>query len=501
MIKYLKKRPLLIAAVCCVIVAICAFYSSYLLLLCVGLAIMVLFFAVLYKNTSLVVSALLVIISAFSGFLTLAHIDELNKYNSSTLSAKVVVMERTFENEEIYCSTVEILDCKELKKGSRISLWHKPEKAQMGDIYYTEFVVNKTLDYNKASQYSNGIYILANAGRFETLYQKDFVLSKVCGVRTYIKNTLFQNTKYSSASTLCALIMGERKYFSDEFYGNVKGAGVAHVMVVSGMHLSILVAMWIEFSESFIKNSKLKSVLTLFIVIALWSVCGFTVSILRAGITYIIMALSLWADKPYSGENALSTAVILVVIFSPFTIFNVAFQLSVLSTFGILCVALPICRYVKARKIITGKLKLYIFQSFVITFSAVVLTLPVVINIFGYVSLMSALTNLLIDHAVTGTIIITVTALLLNLVFPFGAKMLFVWADVLTSFVNDVINFIGSQEYAIIKVPKEFTFVAIGVIIGLFWILLTCKSLIDMLKLREMNIKIKNERGKVKKWR
>ena len=66
--------------------------------------------------------------------------------------------------------------------------------------------------------------------------------------------------EYDEAATVAAITIGDRSYFSDEFYSNIKKAGVSHVMVVSGMHLSVIVGLTAFFIKKHFYNKCLRAI-------------------------------------------------------------------------------------------------------------------------------------------------------------------------------------------------------------------------------------------------
>ena len=500
MFDYLRKRPMLISAIGCCIVSVCGFYSEIVLFL--AAVIFTVFFsaAIIKGNNSMIIALCLILLAALNCFLTILKIQNLNTFANSKASITAVACENTYKSEEIYRSEIEVINSVSFEKGTRLYVWHRPKNLKSGEIIKAEIKLNKISEDYKASNYSDNIFLSGNIISLERTGERDPVLSAVDSVREYIKDTLFKNMDYESAATMCALVFGDRGYFTDEFYGSVKGAGVAHVMVVSGMHLSILVSMVLKLIEKIAYNSVLRAFIMFVVVIVLTALCGFTMSILRAGVTYIIMAIGLLLGKPYSGDNALGCAVTLILIFSPFAIFSVAFLLSVLSTFGILAVGLPICRYIDSRKLLKNKAVKYIAESGVICLSALLLTLPVTIYVFGYVSTVSVISNLLISYPVTLCLGLAMAGLLLNLVFTFPAEFLLFCTDKIVKYINLVINSLGGQPFSVVRLPEWCAFASVGLIITVFWILFACKKRIDMLKLKEMNEKIIKERGKLQKW-
>lgn len=491
---------MIIAAVGCILTAVCGFYSFNLLILFIGFLFGFLLLSVVLRKSKMLVINGLILLMGVSCLATINEIDNLQAFAGREVSASIIFTETEYKSSAYYKSRCEVIGDSVLPRGTKLSLWHEPADVNSGFIFRAKFKLEKVDKEYKAMNYSEGIYLCGDVKVLERTERFDVVDRAVNSVKRYIKRTLFGGMSFDSASTMSAVVFGDKGYFSDEFYNNVKASGVAHVMVVSGMHLGILVGLALYIAEKFIYNPKLRALIMYLVVIMLTSVCGFTMSILRAGITYIIMGVGLLLNRDHTPENALGFAVVLILLSSPFAVFSVSLCLSVLSTFGILAVALPICKYVDTKWVGIPKLIRDMVNLAVISLSAMLLTLPVVINVFGYVSTVAVITNLLTSFAVTFALGVTVVALIISLLFPNIGKLILCPTDLLVRYINFVINFMGRLPFATVIVPSYFAVFAVMLIFCVFWILLACKKRRNMIKLKEINQKIIKERGSIKKW-
>ena len=113
-----------------------------------------------------------------------------------------------------------------------------------------------------------------------------------------------------------------------------RDAGVAHILVVSGMHVGFL----------FLLISLLYKIhrhwwVILAGTLTLWSyalLVGLTPSVLRATIMFTIMLLMRLTGGGYSSLNALFIAATILLIADPMILFNLSFQLSFLAVLSIL---------------------------------------------------------------------------------------------------------------------------------------------------------------------
>ncbi len=501
MLDYLFKRPMLTGGIISSFIALAAFYSKPFIFIMGLLLSLVLGFAILKKNKNLM-AFIMVFIMLLSALLTCSKIEKLQKYNKTEEHCRLTVCSINYESADYCLAEVEVLSCETLKKGTKLSVLYKPEKLLIGDIIEADLKVSAITDAKyKKNYYSKGIYLSANATEINKTNEKDIILSLVGEAREYIKETVFSNMAYNEAATLSALIFGDDSFFTDDFNSNVKRSGVSHVMVVSGIHLAILVSFVFYFTDKLFYNRYFKAVIMAAVVIIMIALCGFTMSMIRAGTTYILMALALVLKRQSTPENTLGAAVTAILIISPFAILSLGFQLSVLSTFGILVIALPIAKYIDENEIVKKKSLTAIITAVLTCLSATLLTASILIYNYESVSVFSLLTNLLITNAVTAALCLGVFSVLINLVSPFLAKAVFYIAEYIIKYINFCINKIGEMPFAVVPVPKIAALFAAFFILVIFWFMLTCKLKRNMLKLKLREEKIKREGGRVLKWR
>ncbi|MBQ4120317.1 MAG: ComEC/Rec2 family competence protein [Clostridia bacterium] len=487
MLQFIKDRPMLLSAIITSVISVIALYSEMALFV-LALVILVFIFYLIYKRSrgEIIFAALLILAVTVSGFLAAGKTKMLESYDDVLIDGEFVIADTPQNYGEYYSAIFETLQSDVLSKGEKIRVTYNS-----GNFKFSEKIKAKLLisgiegKVYKNSNYSQRIFLKGYIKEFENTGENDVVLSLIGSVRKHIRNIVFKNYKASEAATVMALVTGDKSYFTDDFYNNVKCAGVAHVMVVSGMHLSIIVSMFLYIINKFLYNRYLKALTIVFVTVSVMAICGFTMSILRAGITYFLMALALILNRENTSENTLGFAVCLIYLANPFAIFSVAFLLSVLSTFSILVVSIPVIEMLKERKIIKNKLLLTVFSSVIISISTLIFTAPVTIYYFGYISCVSVITNLLIANVTSYAMIFCI----LGFAFPILAVPFYKISELLVSYINAVINFFGTLPFSTVDTPRFTIILPILLIIMAFWVLVACKLRGDMVKLKEMEIK------------
>jgi len=493
---YLKKRPMLLCAILSSVVSVITMYAEKMLFI-VCTVVLGFIFIMIYKRVKgeIIFAFICVLAVALSCFFTTVKIDSLRNFDRTNCDGEFVIIENPTNHGEYYSTTAETLQSDTLSKGDKIKLNIYKENLSYGDKFKARLSISSLDNYeHKDSFYAKNIFVSGYITKMTEKTGKEMVLSVIGAVRNYVKNCFFDNFQFSRAATALALITGDKTYFTDEFYSNVKSAGVAHIMVVSGMHLSIVVSLFLYLIDKFLYNRYLRAGVIFAVSVFLMAICGFTMSILRAGITYMILALSLIIKRQSTPENTLGCAVVIILLTNPFAIFSIGFLLSVLSTFSILVVAVPVTRVLTRKRIFNNWAVKAILGSVIISFCALIFTAPVTIYTFGYISNVSLATNLLLSAASSVALVLCIS----GLVLPFLQPFLFWVAEFILAFINNVINDFGSLPFATTSLPKWSAYILTSVIIIILWVLLACKKRKDMLKLEEIRkIKAKERSKKI----
>ena len=217
------------------------------------------------------------------------------------------------------------------------------------------------------------------------------------------------------ASVVKAMLLGDKHAVSAEITENFRTTGTSHLLVVSGGHLAALSYLVMLILKSFRVPNRLASITTIFIIIMFVGVTGATPSILRSGIMYIVFLLGGIFGKETDAKNSLGFAVFAMCVFNPHIGGDVGFILSVFSTFGIIVLEERIRKWlmkpIKNEKL--SRLLLPAVASLSVTLSATLFILPVLVYVFGGVSLITPLANLLLVAPSMFFIYFSLAALLL----------------------------------------------------------------------------------------
>lgn len=153
-----------------------------------------------------------------------------------------------------------------------------------------------------------------------------------------ISNQIITKTKKicneETSSILLGLILGYKQELNEETQENFKNASISHVLAVSGMHVAYVI-MGIDFIFKNLIGKRKTKILGVLALIFYMYITNFSPSITRAGIMGIIIIFSKLIYRKNDIYTSISISVFLLLIYNPFLIQNLSFQLSFGGVIGI----------------------------------------------------------------------------------------------------------------------------------------------------------------------
>ena len=158
-------------------------------------------------------------------------------------------------------------------------------------------------------------------------------------LRDKVKNNVyksFEKTNTSFTNIGFAMMFGETSALDDDIYDIFKGAGIAHLLAVSGFHVSLIVGFLSIILTKLKTNKKLKlSIITILLIIYAY-LCSFSVSVIRASLMSLLYIYSQNKNKEYDRLSSLSLVACVILLFAPMQLFNISFILSFVSILSII---------------------------------------------------------------------------------------------------------------------------------------------------------------------
>ncbi len=203
-------------------------------------------------------------------------------------------------------------------------------------------------------------------------------------------------------AVLAALCLGRRSALPEAVTVAFRDSGVSHLLVVSGIHLSMVVGcvLWLFLRLGLSRRAA--SAVTIPVVLCFMLLVGLSAPVVRAGVMCLVWLCGRLGRKRADGMNSLGLASCLLMLANPYMAVNASFLLSFSATAGVLYLTprlLPgMTRHTDRQSginaLLTGAHK-GVVGSLAACFGALVPLLPLLNYYFGGFPLISPVTNLL----------------------------------------------------------------------------------------------------------
>jgi len=268
----------------------------------------------------------------------------------------------------------------------------------------------------------------------------NIILAGILSFKKKLRDSLFQSLPSPQNFILGAIILGDKKMLPDEVKNKLNIAGLRHITAVSGMHVAVLTSILMAFLIGLGLWRKHAFYLSVFLIFLFVVITGFQASAIRAGIMGGILLLAQHLGRQKNILNVLVFAGVIMLLVNPLLLkIDIGFQLSFLAVLGIIYFFPFFYKWVKR---IFRKVPDFLgFKSILaITISAQLFTLPILIYNFGYISLASLVSNILVIPLLPFIMGLGFVSALLGMVFyPLGIALSWpVW--LLLSWVVKVID-------------------------------------------------------------
>jgi competence protein ComEC len=143
----------------------------------------------------------------------------------------------------------------------------------------------------------------------------------------------------ASAQIAKALLLGQKKDLDEEIGAAYATAGAMHVLAVSGLHVGMVYGFIFLFFKPHRAARYQRVVLLSAVVLLIWlyaALTGLSPSVLRAAAMFTFISLAQMKSRNPSIFNPLALSAMLLLLYDPFLVYAVGFQLSYTALLGIL---------------------------------------------------------------------------------------------------------------------------------------------------------------------
>lgn len=375
------------------------------------------------------IKILLLCIILWGLYFNIAFIFSFDKkyFDEMELTAIVKVVSEKVEKEKSNSYIVKIKNAskKNLKNTKVIVYTSKNFEFRYGDIIeisgkfskgdiarnYKGFNYRNYLKQSKiyGSVYSKNVNFLKHEnGIVEKIYELKCNLN-------FVMDNIYNKEK---ASFLKGILLGNTNELDEKIKENFKNSSMSHVLAISGMHVSYVVIGVQFILNKLINGQRFKNNILILILVFFAIITGGSSSCVRACIMNGMLLLS---QNFYRKNNfyvsILITFLILIVI-NPYNIFAVGMWLSFAGTLGIVLFHRFLFRFIVVKYNIKSNVLKSFLEIFLVSFSAQIMIIPIMIYCFNTISLTFFISNLLIYFLIGPILALGYISIIVGLFMP-----------------------------------------------------------------------------------
>ena len=273
--------------------------------------------------------------------------------------------------------------------------------------------------------------------------QGEIVLIRAAAVESW-QRTVDQNARYlgdgirsavpdeRTSSVLTALLIGDQRRIPLDLANDYTRAGVNHILSISGFHVGIIAAfitvlvIWFltrfEYPALHWNVRRIALMIAVPAMVSYLFLSGSAPATARSVIMLIVFAMALFAERERDSINTLLFSAFFLVAINPPTLFDISFQLSFLSLWGILAAVPLITKRIASVSSLWLRSLIQFIAASVVASSVTVLP---VLFVFKIASFNGILTNFLIVPLLGyGAVLAGFLALPFMTLFPSAAPLL-----------------------------------------------------------------------------
>ena len=317
-----------------------------------------------------------------------------------------------------------------------------------GKLDYPKKNTNFNLFNYKNYLLSEKIYFVLTANKITYIKDTDNIFFKAKNLLiNYINN--FKTKDY-----LYTFILGNTSLLEQDTKKSFQNNGISHLFAVSGMHITLISTLLMYLLKKITKNHDISYIITIFILLFYTFITNFSSSILRAFLLFLLIYINKKFKFNLKTIEIIMLILLILLMYNPFYIYSIGFKF----TFIISIILILFSKKINNFKNYFSKLLMTSLISFFIS-------LPIVINNFFEINLISPLLNLIFVPFIS---IIIFPFSLISLILPFLDNIFYIivkFMENISIYINNTLSIniiIGKMNLIMIVIYYLLTLICLN---------------------------------------
>ena len=357
-----------------------------------------------------------------------------------------------------------------LKYGDLIKLKGEYEKPSVARNY-------KGFDYSKylkTKEIYGTIYAQQNNIKIVAENQINSILTTI----NQIRNNIIERSKQiidneNLSGMLIGVLVGDTDYIDEETVNNFKNSSLAHMLAVSGQHVTYIV-LAVGYALNMSKVGKRTgNIISICILLLFMGITGYSSSVFRAVFMGVLIIVGKLLYRKADIYTSMALAMLIMLIQNPFSVYDIGLWLSYGGTLGMVMFnkALENSFEIKLNNEILQKIVEFIKEMLTVTISAQIMIIPIMALNFNQVSLMFWLANILASPIIAICIIAGFLVMFVAFVNVGLAKILAIPVKILLNILVIIAEKVANISFANITIATPGIMAVLGYYVVLIAIL------------------------------
>ena len=432
--RIINFRPFLLTAIFSILavamaIVYCSFSTLLGIILGVILSLIPIIFAIIYrKNTIKVVSFVLCfIVSIGTFFSTTGYVTSRNTVNYYEQEVEILgVVSEVVSHDENHSVVLDNLQIDGDKVGGKLCVRFSKEDKETkyflnGDIIsFIAQPITTTVSIEEGFSYGDvRYYAYTSINSVQVSIGQTSLRDKIL----YSLRKGYNEWLGEYGEIAYGIVTGDKGGIPNEFRNSYTISGIGHILAVSGLHIGFLMGVVLFVLRLLRVKQKVRPWICFCILLLYNLLVGFSFSIIRATIMFVVSYLAKLSGKENDRLNNLMLSTTIILCIFPLSIFDAGFLMS----FGcMLSIVLFSDDFANGFIKIFGKRAEKFSSSLAVSVCAQLGVFPVLTYYFSSISIYSILSNLILLPLLNLIFVLVLSIGLLLLIFPFMGYVLWV---------------------------------------------------------------------------
>ena len=327
---------------------------------------------------------------------------------------------------------------------------------------------------NTRGRIYDGVYRSATNKDLQAFHFKETFSEKLYGKSLYLCGQIRESIEKNIASNLdgpqkvlaqALCLGGHYSELGEKRMKDFAYTGLIHILSISGSHIALLLALIYGLGRLVKLRKRTCLILGILIACIYCCIVGGDAPVIRATMMSILMCMAYVKGRLYHAKQALCICAILCLVYDPFSLFDVSFQLSFGATYGLLLWGTVLYERIQW-------IPKWFKTPIVLCVSAQLLIVPLQLYYFHYISIASLFAACIVAPLLDITIVLIFISTLVSYVLPIS----YMWSmvDILlrvSLYLNHVLGRSGSLLW--LGMMNSYCAYLYYVLIGVFTYFLT----------------------------